>query len=260
TVRIDLKGVPGEGVEAKDVALALLDRFGSNTLLGKAVEVYGPWVQKATLEECITLSSMATEMGAIILLVPPNGNVLEYCGMAREEAVYADPDAAYRSRYSVDIDGLQPLVAAPFSPSNVSSISELAEVGVDTVFVGSCTNGTYADLRLAAELLRGRRIAQGVTLKVVPATRKVWSRLLEEGLIADIFRAGGIVSNAGCGGCASGQIGMTGAGEVQVSTSNRNFKGKQGMGKTYLAGVGTAVASALVGRISSVHDLKEVAE
>ena len=95
-------------------------------------------------------------------------------------------------------------------------------------------------------------------LKVVPATRATWARLLEEGLLKDIFDAGGIVSNAGCGGCASGQIGMTGEGEVQISTSNRNFKGKQGKGNTYLAGIGTAVASAVLGRIASVHELKEV--
>lgn len=258
TVRVDLEGVPGPSVEAKDVALALLSEFGSNTLLGKAVEVYGPWVEGASLEECITLSSMATEMGAIILLVPPNENVLEYYGMNRSDPVYPDPDAEYESVRSVDIGGLQPLVAAPYSPSNVKRVSELEDVRVDTVFVGSCTNGSYADLKLAADLLRGRSIADGVTLKVVPATRRVWARLLEEGLIGDIFRAGGIVSNAGCGGCASGQIGMTGTGEVQVSTSNRNFKGKQGMGMTYLAGVGTAVASAVAGRISSVDTLGEV--
>lgn len=256
TVRVTLEGMPAEGTEAKDVALAMLGRFRSHELLGMAVEVCGPWVESAALSECITVSSLATEMGAIIALIPPNESILDFFGMSREEAVYADEDAVYEEEYTLDIEGLKPLMAAPPSPSNVMPVHEMADVSVDGVFIGSCTNGTYDDLRYAAELLRGRKVAPGVMLKVVPATRRTWSRLLEEGLLKDIFDAGGIVSNAGCGGCASGQIGMTGEGEVQVSTSNRNFRGKQGRGDTYLAGIGTAVASAVLGRTASVHELR----
>ena len=258
SVKVTLKGMPAPGTEAKDVALAMLGRFSAHELLGKSVEIYGQWVESATLSDCITLSSLATEMGAIIALIPPNGKVLKHFGMKREEAVYADSNARYEEEYTLDIDGLEPLVAAPPSPTNVHLVSDLEHVRIDGAFIGSCTNGTYEDLRLAAELLRGRKVAKGVMLKVVPATRRTWARLLEEGLLQDIFQAGGIVSNAGCGGCASGQIGMTGTGEVQVSTSNRNFAGKQGRGKTYLAGIGTAVASAVLGRIASLAELEEV--
>ncbi len=258
SIRVTLDGIPAAGTEAKDIALAMLKRFSSHELLGKAVEIYGPWVENASLEDCVTLSSLATEMGAIIALIPPNENVLDFFGITRDEAVYADSDTAYLEDYSLDIEGLEPLIAAPPSPTNVFPVSEKTDVKVDGVFIGSCTNGTYQDLKYAAELLRGRKVAPGVMLKVVPATRKTWARLLEEGLLKDIFDAGGIVSNAGCGGCASGQIGMTGEGEVQISTSNRNFKGKQGKGNTYLAGIGTAAASAVLGRIASVHELKEV--
>lgn len=255
SVRVDLTGLPAGGTEAKDVALAMLGRFSRHELLGKSVEVYGPWAEQASLADCITLSSLATEMGAIIALIPPNDRILDYFGMTREEAVYADPDADYESVFTLDIEGLMPMIAAPPSPSNVFPVNEMKDVRVDGVFIGSCTNGTYDDMVYAAGLLRGRKVAPGVMLKVVPATRDTWSRLLAEGHLRDIFDAGGIVSNAGCGGCASGQIGMTGTGEVQVSTSNRNFKGKQGKGETYLAGVGTAVASAVLGRIASVHEL-----
>lgn len=258
SVKVTLKGMPAPGTEAKDVALAMLGRFTSHELLGKAVEIYGPWTETATLSDCVTLSSLGTEMGAIIVLLPPNGNVLKYFGMERSQAIYADPGARYQEEYTLDIQDLEPLVAAPPSPNNVHPVSELETIRVDGVFIGSCTNGTYEDLSYAANLLKGRKVADGVMLKVVPATRKTWSRILEEGLLQDIFRAGGIVSNAGCGGCASGQIGMTGTGEVQVSTSNRNFTGKQGKGRTYLAGIGTAVASAVLGRIASVHELEEV--
>ncbi|MEN8208385.1 MAG: aconitase/3-isopropylmalate dehydratase large subunit family protein [Candidatus Fermentibacteria bacterium] len=258
SVKVTLTGLPAAGTEAKDIALAMLKRFSNHELLGKSVEIYGPWLDKASLENCVTLSSLATEMGAIIALIPPNKNVLDFFGMKSNEAVYADSDAAYQEEYSLDIEGLEPLIAAPPSPTNVFPVSEKTDVKVDGVFIGSCTNGTYRDLKYAAELLRGRKVASGVMLKVVPATRATWARLLKEGLLQDIFDAGGIVSNAGCGGCASGQIGMTGEGEVQISTSNRNFKGKQGKGNTYLAGIGTAAASAVLGRIASVHELKEV--
>lgn len=258
SVKVTLKGMPAPGTEAKDVALAMLGEFGSHTLLGRSVEVTGEWAEQASMSDCITLSSLATEMGAIIILLSPNRNVLDHFGMKREEAIYPDPDAAYSQEYTLDITGLKPLLAAPPNPHNVHPVSKYRDTRVDGVFIGSCTNGTYEDLAYAAGLLRGRKVAEGVMLKVVPATRKTWDRLLHEGLLTDLFDAGAIVSNAGCGGCASGQIGMTGEREVQVSTSNRNFAGKQGRGDTYLAGIGTAAATAVLGRIAEVRELEEV--
>ena len=256
SVRVRVQGMPSERAEAKDVALALLGRFSHHEMLGKSVELVGPWMENASLADCITVASQATEMGAVISLIPPNSRVLDYFGMDPGEAVYADEDAEYEAEYSLDIGDLNPQIAVPYSPNNVHPVSEVAGRKVDTVFIGSCTNGTFQDLKLAANLLRGKQVAEHVTLKVVPATRGVWNMLLEGGLMKDLFSAGAIVSNAGCGGCASGQIGMTGQGEVQISTSNRNFRGKQGSGETYLAGIGTAVASAVLGRIASVDELE----
>lgn len=258
SVKLVLEGIPGAGAEAKDVALTILGRFNHHELLGKSVEVYGEWVERATLSDFITIASQGTEMGAVTILFPPNRNVLDYFGMTEAEAVYADPDATYEAEYRVSIDGLKPMVAAPPNPNNVHPVSQYSDVRIDGAFIGSCTNGTLDDMRLAAKLLKGRKVAPGVMLKVVPATRSVWRTMMKEGLIDDIFEAGGIISNPGCGGCASGQIGMTGRGEVQVSTSNRNFTGKQGAGDTYLAGVGTAVASAVLGRIAGVGELEGV--
>ena len=122
-------------------------------------------------------------------------------------------------------------------------------MAVDSVFIGSCTNGRLEDFAAAAETLRGKQVARGVMLKIVPATREVFGQMLADGLMETFFAAGAVVSNPGCGGCAEGQIGMTGEGEVQVSTSNRNFPGKQGAGMTYLASPTTAAASAVAGRV-----------
>lgn len=258
SVKVTLEGMPAPGSEAKDVALAMLGRFNHHELLGKSVEVTGAWVEQAGLSDCITLASLATEMGAVTILLPPGRQVLDFFGMSAEEAVYADPDAVYESEFTLSVEGLEPLVAAPPNPNNVHPVDQYSDVRVDGVFIGSCTNGTIEDMRLAARLLEGRHAAPGVMLKVVPATREVWRVMMEEGLIRTIFEAGGIISNPGCGGCASGQIGMTGRGEIQVSTSNRNFPGKQGGGDTYLAGIGTAVASAVLGRIAGVGELEGV--
>ena len=256
SVRVVLRGLPPEHIEAKDVALALLGRFSGHELLGRSVAMVGDWADRASLEDCITLASQATEMGAIIALVPPNGNVLDYFEASPDDAVYPDEDASYEAVYEVELDGLEPLVACPPSPSNVHPVSELGvDLRIDSVFLGSCTNGTLQDMRRAAELLRGRKVHPGVMLRVVPATRRVWGEMMSRGYMQTIFEAGGIVSNPGCGGCAAGQIGMTGKEEVQVSTSNRNFTGKQGDGDTYLAGIGTAVASAVLGRLASVEEL-----
>ncbi len=252
TIRVDLSGWPSEAATAKDLTLALVGTLGSSGALGCCVEVYGEAVEALDLAGRITLSSMATEAGAIALFVPPDEAVLEWCSQRAGEAVagvHADPDAGYVRTVEVDVEGLGPQVARPGSPADVVPLSEVAGTPVDTVFVGSCTNGRFEDLAAVADLVRGRRVAPGVTARLVPATREVYAQLLDSGALADLFTAGFVVVNAGCGGCASGQVGMTGRGEVQVSTSNRNFKGKQGDGPTYLASPATAARAALTGEL-----------
>jgi 3-isopropylmalate/(R)-2-methylmalate dehydratase large subunit len=139
-------------------------------------------------------------------------------------------------------------------PTNVKDVRDLKDVAIDTGFIGSCTNGRFEDLQAAGRILKGCRIRDGVTLKVVPATRRVYSEMLESGLLQDLFAAGAVVSNPGCGGCAEGHIGLTGRNEVQISTGNRNFEGKQGKGRTYLAGPEVVAVSCLTGRITSPED------
>ncbi|HEY5132074.1 MAG TPA: aconitase family protein, partial [Candidatus Krumholzibacteriaceae bacterium] len=165
------------------------------------------------------------------------------------KATKADRSARYTDTLSMDLSGLEPLAACPPSPENVRKVSEMAGARVDTGFLGSCTNGRFEDLVHAASILKGRRIKEGVSLRIVPATQEVYERMVKEGLLKIFIEAGALVSNAGCSGCASGQIGMVGKGEVQLSTSNRNFAGKQGKGETYLVSPAVLAASMIEGKI-----------
>jgi 3-isopropylmalate/(R)-2-methylmalate dehydratase large subunit len=253
TIRIELKGAPSPGVFAKDVILYLIGELGSAGALGCAVELYGEYVSGMDVDGRITLASMGTEMGAIAILTPPNDETLAWVSARAGEPVgpvYADPGAEYVKTLEFDIEGLEPMVACPPSPDNVLPIRAVAGTRIGSGFIGSCTNGRLEDMIVAADVLSGGRVHPDVILKVVPATREVWEGMMAGGVLKNVFDAGAIVSNAGCAGCAAGQIGMTGAGEVQLSTSNRNFPGKQGAGDTYLASPATVAASAIRGEIT----------
>jgi 3-isopropylmalate/(R)-2-methylmalate dehydratase large subunit len=253
SMKVTFKGTYEYPTTAKDLVLFLLGKLGAAGALGKCVELYGEMIDKLTLAERITVASMATEMGAISILIPPSEEVIKYAkrvGKGNFEPVYADPGANYTEELEFDIQGLKPHVAVPPHPEDTHPIDEVESVKVDSVFIGSCTNGTIDDIRQAAEILKGKTVAPNVMAKVVPATKEVYGQMLKEGMLETFYNAGVIVSNCGCGGCAQGQIGMTGTGEVQVSTSNRNFKGKQGSGQTYLASPVVAAASALAGRLT----------
>ena len=256
TIRITLTGNPSPQASAKDMILAVLRHMGPNRAIGRAVEFYGPAVDALTLDGRITFASMVTEMSGIIGLLVPSDSILDelraLTGRTYPKMV-PDTDVAYVDDVVVDVDNLPPLIACPPSPTDVVPVNELPKVVVDSIFIGSCTNGRGEDLRLVAQLVRGHRVASHVMAKIVPATRKIYSELLRDGTLNTLFEAGFIISHPGCGGCASGQIGMTGKGEVQVSTSNRNFAGKQGDGDTYLASPATAAASALAGYITSAQ-------
>jgi 3-isopropylmalate/(R)-2-methylmalate dehydratase large subunit len=252
TVKIELAGMPRPGTSAKDVGLALLRHFGANGLLGFAAEVYGEYADRLSLDGRITISSLGTEMGAIVIFFPPNQAVLDYCRAktGREFVpLRADTDALYEHTERIDITGLESLIARPGHPEDVVTVASMAGRKIDSAFIGSCTNGRMEDLKAAAEVLKGRKVAPGVVLKVVPATDAIWQEALRNGVIEAFKQAGALVGNAGCAGCAAGQIGQNGPAEVTVSTGNRNFAGKQGKGEVYLASPETAAASAVAGAI-----------
>jgi len=254
SVKLTLEGTMPQGVTAKDVILNLLRIYGANTLLGYCIELYGEAVDRMSLDERITIASMATEMGAIIILFPPTPEIVDYCrARARSpfEPVYADSDAVYEISAVIEAGTFVPMVSRPGEPHDTVGVKDLAVTMIDSAFIGSCTNGRIEDMRVTAEILRGKKIAPGVVLKIVPATDAIWKQCLDEGLM-DIFKeAGALVSNAGCAGCAAGQVGQNGKGEVTVSTGNRNFPGKQGQGSVFLASPAVVASSALAGYITT---------
>jgi 3-isopropylmalate/(R)-2-methylmalate dehydratase large subunit len=253
TMKIVVRGEIKPPCTARDLTLAIMGQLGSSGALGRAVEFYGPAIEALDLAGRITLASQVTEIGGIIGLIPPSEEVLAYAReRTGEEAsgVYADPDAEYVETVEVDITDLEPMIACPPSPSNVVPVREVAGRRVDSVFFGSCTNGRFEDFAAVAEIVAGKRVAPGLMATAVPATREVYEQMLRSGVLETLFEAGFIISNPGCGGCASGHLGMTGQEQVQISTSNRNFPGKQGPGDTYLASPVTAAWCALKGEIT----------
>ncbi|NOY96910.1 MAG: 3-isopropylmalate dehydratase large subunit [Chlorobi bacterium] len=260
SVKVILNGKRKKGLSAKDIVLNLLKKFGANSLLGYCVELYGDEVDKFSLDERVTIASMATEMGAIAILIPPSKGIINYCAARsgkKVEPVYASAEANYSAVYQIDITAFVPVVSKPGKPHDVVDADEVKGTKIDSAFVGSCTNGRIGDMEVIASLLKGKKVAPGVVLKVVPATDEVWNACLENGWLKIFKDAGALVGNAGCAGCASGQIGQNGPGEVTVSTGNRNFAGKQGKGDIFLASPAVVVASALAGYITTPDDIPE---
>jgi len=260
TVKINLNGRIPENVTAKDIVLNLLHEFGANKLLGYAVEFYGDAVDQLTLDQRITIASMGTEMGVIILLFPPNDAIMEYCESKagrKLDKIVADADAVYANTFDIDISKFVPMVSLPGKPHDTVDIHETQKVKIDSAFIGSCTNGRMEDMRAAAEILKDRKVAPGVVLKIVPSTDDIWQQCLDEGIMKIFKQAGVLVSNAGCAGCAAGQVGQNGPGEITVSTGNRNFPGKQGKGSVYLASPATVAASAVAGYITTEFEIPD---
>ncbi|MFZ4401023.1 MAG: aconitase/3-isopropylmalate dehydratase large subunit family protein [Bacteroidales bacterium] len=258
SVKITFKGKRQDNLSAKDIALNLLNTFGANKLLGYSVEIYGEAIDKLSLDERITIASMATEMGAIILMFTPTEAILDELSKKSgvfHQAIIADTNAVYAAEFELDMSKFVPMVANPGHPHDDISVENVKKTKIDSAFIGSCTNGRMEDLRIAAQILKGRKVAPGVVLKIVPSTDAIWNQALEEGLIKIFKDAGAMVSNAGCAGCAAGQVGQNGPGEVTISSGNRNFEGKQGKGYVYLASPATVAASAVSGYITTADDL-----
>jgi len=246
TIKVVLKGKPAPGSGAKDLALFLCRELGTKRLALAAAEFYGDAANALDLSGRITLCSMITEMAGIVGFIPGGGD---------KTVFKADPDASYADIITLDVDGLPPQVAVPPSPNTVKDLSEVRGIRIDSGFIGSCTNGRTEDFERAARILSGRKVKKGVMLKAVPATRRVYEDMLRRGILQTLFESGAIVINPGCGGCAEGHAGLTGKGEVQISSGNRNFPGKQGKGPVYLASPAVVAASVLKGEIAGPEDV-----
>jgi 3-isopropylmalate/(R)-2-methylmalate dehydratase large subunit len=258
TVKVVLKGKPAPGAGAKDLTLFLCRKLGTEKIALRAAEFYGEAVAGLDLPGRITLCSMITEMAGIIGFVPEAARVpgpSEKTFPSESMLLPADPDAHYEDAIELDVGGLSCQVATPPSPTSVRDVADLRGTRIDSGFIGSCTNGRTEDFAAALKVLEGQKVRKGIMLKIMPATRRVYEELLSRGILRGLFESGAIVINPGCGGCAEGHAGMTGRGEVQISTGNRNFPGKQGKGQMYLASPAVVAASCVKGEIAGPEDL-----
>ncbi len=255
TLRIEVDGELPPLVGAKDLMLTVIGTLGADGATYKALEFGGAGVESLPMAARLTLANMAVEAGAKAGLIGADEvtrSYLEERGRAADwRPLAADPGAAYEATHRFAALGLVPVVAAPHTVDNVHPAAELAGTRVDQVLIGTCTNGRHDDLRAAAEVLRGRRRAAHTRLIVTPASRDVYRAAVADGLIDVFLDAGGLVTNPGCGACVGVHEGILAAGEVCVSTANRNFKGRMGNpdGHIYLASPYTAAAAAIAGEI-----------
>ncbi|MFN2132955.1 MAG: 3-isopropylmalate dehydratase large subunit [Anaerolineae bacterium] len=253
TVRVDLTGQLPEGVDAKDLALYLLREVRADGFTYRAVEFHG--VSTLSIASRMTLSSMTTEMGAKAGISAPDAKTRAFAPVPDWLAV--QEGATYLDRLTVDLGGVEPLVACPPRVDDVVPAGTLDDVQVDQVFLGTCTNGRLQDMQAAADILRGKQIAKGVRLLVVPASRAALQGAVADGTLAALLDAGATIGPAGCGPCIGRHLGVLGAGEACFSTSNRNFSGRMGspQAEIYLGSPQTAAATALRGRITDPRDI-----
>lgn len=260
SVRFTYHGTPGRWVMGKDLILATIGRISIDGARYQAMEFTGPAIEALGMSDRFTMCNMAIEAGAKSGIIAPDRTTLEYVrGRGRRPVtVYrSDPDARYAAEHDVDVGALRPLVAKPFSPDNIAPVDEVAGTKLDQVFLGSCTNAKLEDLRIAAEILRGRKAHPSTRLIVIPASTWIWREALREGLIEVFAAAGAAVSTPTCGACFGGHTGVLGKGEVCLSTSNRNFVGRMGdpTARVYLANPAVAAASAVQGAIAAPEEV-----
>ena len=253
SIKITVNGKLDNYVYGKDIILHVIGDIGVEGALYQTMEYYGNTIENLTLSDRISISNMAIEAGGKAGIIPPDDKVFEYLQnrvRGSYNPVYSDNDAYYIEELEYDAADIPPTVAKPFLPSNTAPASEV-DVKIDQAYLGSCTNGRIEDLRIAAEILKGRKINSEVRMLVVPATKEIFNQALKEGLI-DIFeKADCFVSGPTCGACLGGYMGILADGEKCVATTNRNFIGRMGHknSEVYLANPAVVAASALEGRI-----------
>ena len=254
TVRIDLRGRKPSNVFGKDVFLHIANIAGS--VEGRSIEFGGPGVAELTLDDRATLATMGAELSADFATFPADEKVAEYLRSVTDEPFEpadSDPDASYSARYDIDLSSLKPYVARPdFIPHNTLPVAELAEdVPINQAFVGSCANGKLEDFRIAAQIVRGRKVADGVRFIVTPASQRVLKEAVRRGYVETLLDAGAMVTNSTCGACYGGHMGIVGPKEVCITSSTRNFKGRMGSpsARIFMASSATVAASAVAGRI-----------
>ena len=250
-----LKGKPAKWVSGKDIILHIIGKIGVDGALYKSMEFVGDGLDYLGMDDRFTMANMAIEAGAKNGIFPVDEKTEEYLKehAQREWKKYeADADAEYDKVYEIDLSTLRPTVAFPHLPDNTRTIDNVGEITIDQVVIGSCTNGRITDLRIARDILKGKKVKKGIRCIFFPGTQKIYLQALEEGIIKDLIVAGAIVSTPTCGPCLGGHMGILAEGERCVSTTNRNFVGRMGHvgSEVYLSSPAVAAASALTGKIT----------
>jgi 3-isopropylmalate/(R)-2-methylmalate dehydratase large subunit len=261
-IRVRLTGKPRKWVGGKDVILTLIGRIGVDGARYKSLEFAGEGVSALTMDDRFTVANMAIEAGAKNGIFPVDEKTVEYMKgrVNRDYKVYEpDPDAEYDETVEIDLSELRPVVACPHLPSNTKTVDEVNNVKIDQVVIGSCTNGRLSDLATAAELMKGRKVAEDVRVIIIPATQHIYREAMRLGYLDTFVEAGCAVSTPTCGPCLGGHMGILAKGERAVATTNRNFVGRMGdpESEVYLAGPAVAAASAILGRIASPEELEQ---
>ncbi len=255
-IKFHLTGELQPCVSGKDLILHIIGMIGVDGALYKSMEFTGPGVSSLTMDDRFTIANMAIEAGGKNGIFDVDDQTLAYVkehAPGKEYTIYkADDDAEYDEVYEIDLATIKPTVAFPHLPENTKTIDEVGDIAIDQVVIGSCTNGRISDLRIAAEIMKGKKVADGVRAIVIPGTQKIMLQAMEEGLAQIFIEAGAIFSTPTCGPCLGGHMGILAKGERAVSTTNRNFVGRMGHveSEVYLASPAVAAASALTGKIS----------
>ena len=263
TIKINVSGKFKKYIAPKDLILNIIGTLSVDGAIYKAAEFTGPTIKAMSIAGRMTLCNMAVEFGAKNGIIAPDETTTEFLTgrigkMPDVKALQSDKDAEYERTVEFDVSKLEPQVACPNSVDNVKPVSEIGDVPVEQAFIGSCTNGRLEDLRIAAQVMKGKKVKDGVRALVIPASQEVWKQANDEGLLQIFTEAGAIVCGSACGPCLGGHIGLLAAGESCVATSNRNFIGRMGstQAKVYLASPATVAASALAGKIVSAVEVK----
>ncbi|MFW9954478.1 MAG: 3-isopropylmalate dehydratase large subunit [Candidatus Thorarchaeota archaeon] len=263
SIRIDVSGEFGPRIMSKDLILRIVRDLGTDGANYQSIELHGPTIEDMTVGSRMTMCNMSVEAGAKCCIMTVSDQVTKWLAERAPgrqwKAVAPDEDAEYSERIHLDLkqEPLEPMVALPHSPANGKVVSEVDPVEIDQAFIGSCTNGRLEDLKIAAEIVKGKRIHSGVRMIVTPASRDTYLAALKEGVVETLMQAGAIVTNSTCGACVGGHLGVLGPGEVCISSTNRNFRGRMGHPDSlvYLASPATVAASALVGHIADPREV-----
>ena len=264
-IKINVQGRFRKYVTPKDLILTIIGKVGAGGATYKSIEFAGSTIREMSMAGRMTLCNMTVEMGAKNGIVEPDEITRKFLEgrtaepLASIENLKSDADAVYEKAMEFDVTSLESQVACPSSVDNVKPASELSGVPVEQAFIGSCTNGRIEDLRLAAQILKGKKVKNDVRTLVIPASQEVYLQALKEGLIEIFTDAGALVCGSACGPCLGGHIGLLAAGEACVSTSNRNFIGRMGSteASVYLASPATVAASAITGRITDPREVED---